>query len=288
MHLISKMLACALVGSLVIACSKSSQTSSQSTQSGASPAASPAATAAGSPAATGGASPLAVATQAAATSAASPAAAATSVTVAYSDISGILAEKDIENEAALGVFGSSNGTFNPNAPTSRGEFVKWLVALTNAYNKDNLSAQIRLPQTAEATFVDVPASSPYWKYVQALTDAGFTVGVDATHFAPDRPINRQEMIAIKSQVDAGHKFPQNPDDKAQTLVDHGFVDGSQVNKNYVTVILADLYDGGGGNFQRIWGKTVYLHPTQPVTRAEAALALSEIAGAVVPEASHTP
>lgn len=283
MHLFSKMLACALIGSLIIACSKSSQTSSQSAQSGASPAASPAASAAASTAATAAMSPAATAT-----SAPSPAASGSPTAIAYTDINGILAEKAIENEAALGVFESTNGAFNPNAPVSRGEFVEWLVFLTNAYNKDNLSAQIRLPAAAEATFTDVPQSSPYWKYVQALTDAGFTVGVDATHFAPDRPINRQEMIAIKSQVDAGHKFPPNPDDKAQTLVDHGFVDGNQVNKNYVTVILADLYDGGGGNFQRIWGKTVYLHPTQPVTRAEAALALSEIAGTVAPEASHAP
>ncbi|HLI95655.1 MAG TPA: S-layer homology domain-containing protein [Candidatus Baltobacteraceae bacterium] len=278
MHLPSKILLFALIGLFVVACAKTAQTSSQSA---ASPAASPTSTTS----AMAAASPVATASGPVATAAASPAASGSAaVTVAYTDINGIVAEKAIQNEAALGVFESTTGAFNPNAQISRGEFVKWLVILNNDYYKDNLSNQLRLPETAEATFDDVPQTSPYWKYVQALTDAGFTVGVDAKHFAPDRAINRQEMIAIKSQVDAGHKFTPNPEDTTKTLTDHGFVDGNQVNKNYVTVMLADIYDGGGGNFERVWGKTVYLHPAQPVTRAEAALTLSEIAGTSVPQA----
>jgi len=132
-----------------------------------------------------------------------------------------------------------------------------------------------MPETAEEAFIDVPQSSPYWKYVQALVDAGFAVGVDPHHFAPDRSITRQEMVAIEHQVDISQKVTPDQSDTVSELAE--YVDAKQVSPLYITAILGDLHDGGTSIIARVWGKTVYLHPTSPVTRAEAAVALSDIA-----------
>lgn len=269
MHLSSKFVACALIGFLLTACSKSTKTTSP-------PAESPRVMA--SATATEAASPSATSAEATAAMAPTPTAPAASgsptITVAFTDIKGVFAEQAIRDEASLGVFGTTSGNFEPNKPISRGEYVKWLVTAYNIYYKDDPRSQLRMPETVEMTFVDVPSTSPYWKYVQALTDAGFAVGVDAKHFAPDRLINRQEMVAIKTQVDHGSKIVANPNDKATDQ----FVDRDSIDKLYRTIVNADMFDGSTHNFSRVWGKTNYFHPQKPVTRGEAAVSLSEIAG----------
>ena len=272
MHLTFRLIACAFIIVLSSACSKQSTSTAQAT---ASPSESPAIAATG-------AAPLAAATQTVAAPAAteSPSAAPTAeaataatasaaATVAFADIKGTFAEQAIRKEAALGVFGTTSGNFEPNKPLSRGLYVQWLVTAYNTYYKDRPSSQMRLPETAETTFVDVSSTSPYWKYVQALTDAGFAVGVDAKHFAPDRLITRQEMVAIKTQVDHGSKIVVNVNAKATDQ----FVDRDSIDKLYRTIVNADMYDGSSHNFSRVWGKTNYFHPEKPLTRSEAAVSL---------------
>ena len=58
------------------------------------------------------------------------------------------------------------------------------------------------PQLSQQ-FKDLPAGHACYKYAQALANAGFSVGyVDGT-FRPDKPITREEMIAMKVGVDMG-------------------------------------------------------------------------------------
>jgi S-layer homology domain len=267
MHKLSCVLACLVIGCLatLVGCSKASKTATE---------------AAGSPQANASAltevaSPTPTASEAGAASAAPGASGSPTINVTYTDINGSFAQQAIVDEAKLGAFDSASGQFKPNDPITRGEYAKWLVMLNNIYFNDDPTRQFRLPQSPETTFVDVPQSNQYWKYIQALSDAGYVVGVDATHFAPDRLLTRQEMVAIKYQVDTGYKKTPDPSDNATDLPE--FVDANQVSKLYITMIIDDLHDGGTHNIARIWGKTVYLHPTQSLTRAEAAASLSDIA-----------
>ena len=238
--------------SILVACSNSGGSSSQSSPQ-------PTATAAAA------ASPS--------TATASPATSPT-ISVSFTDIAGTYGEQDIRDEAQLGVFPTTTGAFRPNDPISRGDYVQWLVTANNLYFADDSTSQLRFPSTNEDTFLDVTPSSPYWKYVQALVDAGFVIGVDATHFAPDRPITRQEMVAIKYQVDAGQKATPDPNLTAQQISE--LSDADQVAPIYVTAVYDDLNLNIAHNIGRIWGKTAYFHPTRQLTRAEAAISLAEI------------
>ncbi|HEX5275272.1 MAG TPA: S-layer homology domain-containing protein [Candidatus Rubrimentiphilum sp.] len=266
------------------ACSGGQQSSSSSTTTTqASPAVSPAVTAAASPAAaaasTTPATPAVVAT---ATGTPSPTAA-----VRYTDIGGIFAENAIKQEAALGAFGkNTGGKFNPYGTVRRAEYVRWLVTLNNVYYSNQPDKQIRLAEAnSDQTFVDVPKSNPDFKYIQGMANSGFLVGIDKNHFAPDRSLTREEMIAILISRDAnsaglpkaGPPSGWNYNNDYTHSVD--FTDRDKISKPYWGAF--QLNNGGGGDYaedevKRIYGNTKIFYPQKPVTRAEAALALQKI------------
>src|SRR5690606_1908457 len=47
-----------------------------------------------------------------------------------------------------------------------------------------------------AAFSDVPATSPYYSSVEALTQAGVIEGYEDGTFRPDQPVNRAEAIKM--------------------------------------------------------------------------------------------
>lgn len=197
------------------------------------------------------------------------------VAVSFTDIKGSFAEKPIIAEAQLGVFGTTTGPFKPDAPITRGDFVKWLVKANNAYYADNPSEQIRpAAQGGSSAFVDVPPSHQDYPYIQALADAGFVIGVDAKHFAPDRNLTREEMIAIK----VGRDLKGDPY-KNTTLADvrtvYPFADVEKINKRYWDAFYGDDFDGSK-NVPRVFGALKNFNPQRQVTRAEAALCIDKV------------
>jgi hypothetical protein len=54
------------------------------------------------------------------------------------------------------------------------------------------------PAPSVASFVDVPTTSPLFRFVEALKAAGITGGCDATHFCPNNPLTRGQMAVFLS------------------------------------------------------------------------------------------
>lgn len=281
-----------LITVALAACSGGQQSSSSSTTTTTAQG-SPAATAAASPAV----SPAATATALATTAAATPAAAATTpgtpsplASIRYTDIGGIFAENAIKEEAALGAFGkNTSGKFNPYGTMPRAEYVRWLVVLNNVYYSDQPAKQIRLAEAnSDQSFVDVPKSNPDFKYIQGMVNSGFVIGIDKNHFAPDRPLTREEMIAILMSRDA-NSSPLPPPSKVgppsgwnfNNDITHvvDFTDRNKISKPYWGAF--QLNDGWGNSYavnevKRVYGNTKILDPQKQVTRAEAAVALQKI------------
>lgn len=288
LHAIALAVACALA---VVACSRSSQSSNAPASPEASATAAAVATASGvetaappageSPGSAASGSPAAVMASPAASGAvvASPAAsgaasAAAAVVVSFTDIKGIFAEQQINDLAQLGVFDTTTGAFQPSGTIKRSEFVRWLVKTNNALYSDDPSKQIRPAEGAEQAFVDVPPSQPDYKYVQALANAGFVVGIDEKHFAPDQNLTREQMIAIKVPVDLGGD-PYKNIGLADVRVVFPFSDDDQISKRYYDAIYGDDFDGSR-NITRVFGQMKTFQPQRPVTRSEAALCISTI------------
>jgi len=203
--------------------------------------------------------------------------------VKFTDISGIFAETAIKQEAALGIFGSTSGKFNPYGTVSRGTYVEWLVKANNLYFADTPTSVIRLAEAnSPPSFVDVPKSNPYFPYVQGMTDAGYVIGIDRKHFAPNRPLTREELVAIQVQRFKNGQVQNlskatSPD--AMSYV--ALADKNQISKPYWGAIntdqCTDCLWGGDNELHRIFGPAKLFHPQQLVTRADVAVAIQQIA-----------
>lgn len=80
-----------------------------------------------------------------------------------------------------GIFDGNNGKFNPTANITRAEMAKVMVVAFN------------IPMTnKDAGFTDVPKSSFAYKYIQALSESGITVGKGDGTFSPNSSITRAE------------------------------------------------------------------------------------------------
>jgi hypothetical protein len=192
--------------------------------------------------------------------------------VSFTDINGDFGEQAITDEAALGILDSTAGAFKPDAPITRAQFVRWLVKASNVYFKDTASKQIRLAKSGPAQFVDVPANNPDFPYIQGLANSGYVIGIDKTHFAPNRTLTREELVAIKVPIDEGANITPYPGIA-------GFIhysDTAKINSRYMTAIHEDDSARATHNIARIWGSLKTFQPQKPVTRSEAAIAIWEI------------
>ena len=222
-------------------------------------------------------------------SAAAPSATATATATAtpgdrFTDIAGNFAENAINQEAAAGVFGTASGAFHPDGTITRAQYLAWLVTANNLYFSNAPGSQIRpAGASADQTFVDVPKSYPFFSQIEGMADAGYVIGIDKTHFAPDRPLTREELLAIQvSRYSNGAKL--DPITSAQGMYCVHLADAAAISKPYWPAFNHDQCTGFNGqdDLHRIFGSVKTLHPQRPATRAEVAIALQRIAGTAPP------
>ncbi|MCS7026152.1 MAG: S-layer homology domain-containing protein [Bryobacteraceae bacterium] len=58
-------------------------------------------------------------------------------------------------------------------------------------------------------FTDVPATHPYFRYIQKLRELGVTAGCTTTRFCPDDPVTRGQMAAFLVRARLGVRFDQS-------------------------------------------------------------------------------
>lgn len=202
-----------------------------------------------------------------------PASKAQASTVGFSDVSGLEAEPDIKNLATLGVFEGSSGQFEPATSITRAQYVRWLVKTNNVYFADQPNNRIRLGQPGDGpTFLDVSPSNPDFTFIQGLANAGYVVGVSPTKFAPEKNLTREQLVAIKAQVDEGAAISKYPN--VRSFIHFG--DVTEIDDAYTDAVHEDLSARTTNNIARIWGNTKVFGPRRNVTRAEAAVSLSKI------------
>jgi len=208
--------------------------------------------------------------------------------VHFTDIAGIFAENAIKQEATLGVFGNAtSGKFNPYGTVPRAQYVRWLVVANNIYFKGQPDKQIRLAEAnSDQAFVDVPKSNPDFKYIQGMVNSGFVIGIDKNHFAPNRTLTREEMIAILMSRDANSSaLPKAGPPSSWNYSAGGwslvvdFTDRNKISKPYWGAF--QLNNGGGNSLavqeiKRIYGNTKIFYPQKLVTRGDTAVALQVI------------
>ncbi len=83
--------------------------------------------------------------------------------------------------------GCKTGQYCPTDNVTRGQMAVFVI---RALLGDNFTAP------ATPSFTDVPATHPFFNYIQKLKDLGITSGCTATTFCPDAPVTRGQMAAF--------------------------------------------------------------------------------------------
>jgi hypothetical protein len=183
----------------------------------------------------------------------------------------------LQDLAQLGIFPEESSTFNPNQPMSRRDFARWLVEVNNRIYQDQPGRQIRVASdSATAAFQDLESTDPGFAAVQGLAEAGYIPSPlsgdsNATRFRPGAALTREELLTWKVPIDLRRILPTaSVDSIRQTW---GFKDANRISANALAAVAADHQNGDLSNIRRVFGSTLLLQPTKPVTRAEAAAAL---------------
>ena len=200
----------------------------------------------------------------------------------FTDISGLYGETEILQLAELGVI-SATPEFQPLAPISRSQFIAWMVRSYNELHPN----PIRLPAASASPFPDVPATHPHGTYIQAARDAGLLAGFDDGSFRPDEILTREHMIVLKTFVDTTAR--DNGSRSTESLFNYlsrtrGISDADRMSAELLWYIAFDQGNAASArNFERIYGRTHIYGPQEPVTRAEAAVLLSQFRRGITAE-----
>lgn len=200
--------------------------------------------------------------------------------VAFSDLDRLADpfRQYVQDLASLGVLSPAQGNqFQPDAPLTRREYARWLVAANNQLHASLPGKQIRLANpSSQPAFKDIPPSDPDFGAIQGLAEAGLIPSplrgeASASLFRPQAPLTRETAIAWKVPLDTRKALPSASLDGIKET--WGFQDAVKIDPNHLPSLYADYQNGDRANIRRILGYTALFQPKKPVTRAEGAAAL---------------
>jgi hypothetical protein len=162
--------------------------------------------------------------------------------------------------------GVDDGTLQPYASMTRGQFVKMAV---EAYN-------LPVPATAYATFADVAPDNEFYPYIEGAVAAGLIQGVSEGVFAPCSIITREQGAAIVARYLAKQlltdvKTVYTETEAAAVLA--AFADAGQVSSALVKEVAYSVERG------ILKGSNGQLAPSAPLSRLQGAAVLGRSSGA---------
>ncbi|GAB1475873.1 hypothetical protein MASR2M70_07050 [Bacillota bacterium] len=169
----------------------------------------------------------------------------------FKDIGGHWAEQYIETAVAQGIIkGYTDGSFLPDAKVTRAEYISMLNrALGNT-------------ATGSIGFSDVYRDAWYYNDVAKSVTAGFVAGFDDGSFKPGANITRQEAAVMMARIIPSYGYSTNLSrfKDSSNIASWAYDSLSKVSgKGYIS----GYTDG-------------MIHPTDPLTRAQAAKIISDI------------
>ncbi|XP_008778820.2 uncharacterized protein LOC103698557 isoform X2 [Phoenix dactylifera] len=166
---------------------------------------------------------------------------------------------------------------------TRREYARWLVAASSSlsrYTCSKVYPAMYIEKVTELAFDDVTPEDPDFATIQGLAEAGLISSKlssqDSVLFSPESPLSRQDLVSWKMALDK----------KLLPLVDRnllyqcsGFIDIDKINPDAWPALVADLSAGDRSITAFAFGFTRLFQPNKPVTKAQAAVALTSGDGA---------
>ncbi|KAG2242941.1 hypothetical protein Bca52824_095219 [Brassica carinata] len=187
--------------------------------------------------------------------------------------------------AALQVLKVIETDIQPSDLCTRREYAKWLVSASSALSRNTTSKvypAMYIENVTELAFDDITPEDPDFSSIQGLAEAGLITSklsnrdllndVEGTFlFSPESLLSRQDLISWKMALEK-RQLPEA--DKKILYELSGFIDIDRINPDAWPAIIADLSTGEQGIAALAFGCTRLFQPHKPVTKAQAAIALS--------------
>lgn len=178
-------------------------------------------------------------------------------TVVAKDIGGHWAEKQIKDWNEKGfIKGYSDNTFKPNNTITRAEFI---TLVNNVFG---------YKEKAELSFTDIKSSDWYFSEIAKAIEAGYVKGYADGTIKPNNEISRQEVAMVISNImrlemdENSAEISKLKDNKAIQVWSKGAI-GAVLEKGYMKGYTDQTFKTGN-----------------PITRAEATVALNNVAGSI--------
>ncbi|KAL4178951.1 hypothetical protein AMTRI_Chr13g117710 [Amborella trichopoda] len=173
---------------------------------------------------------------------------------------------------------------------TRREYVRWLLkanSLLERSAKCRLFLPIYVAGSPDPSFDDISPNDSDFCYIQALAESGIVLskltvnqsgGVDNDNstcqqrieFSPDSLISRLDLMNWKTMLEYS-VYPE-VDDKMLLKVD--FMDVMAMEQDASIELFMDMLAGDGSIVRRVFGQSRRFQPRKPVTKAQAAVALT--------------
>ncbi|KAF8053470.1 hypothetical protein N665_1411s0004 [Sinapis alba] len=187
--------------------------------------------------------------------------------------------------AALQVLKVIETDILPSDLCTRREYARWLVSASSALSRNTTSKvypAMYIENVTELAFDDITPEDPDFSSIQGLAEAGLITSklsnrdllndVEGTFlFSPESLLSRQDLISWKMALEK-RQLPEA--DKKMLYELSGFIDIDKINPDAWPAVIADLSTGEQGIAALAFGCTRLFQPHKPVTKAQAAIALS--------------
>ncbi|KAL6909619.1 hypothetical protein ACP4OV_001900 [Aristida adscensionis] len=171
---------------------------------------------------------------------------------------------------------------------TRREYARWLVVASNCLSRNTSSKvypAMYIDNVTELAFDDITPEDPDFPFIQGLAEAGLicsklsrsdmNIPEDIQNnydtFSPESPLSRQDLVSWKMALDK-RQLPEV--DRNSLFKASGYIDIDKINAAAWPALAADLGAGDQSITALAFGFTRLFQPGKPVTKGQAALAIS--------------
>ncbi|CAN6286077.1 unnamed protein product [Urochloa humidicola] len=171
---------------------------------------------------------------------------------------------------------------------TRREYARWLVVASNCLSRNTFSKvypAMYIDNVTGLAFDDMTPEDPDFPFIQGLAEAGLissklTISDMNTPeylqdghnlFCPESPLSRQDLVSWKMALDK-RQLPEI--DRNSFFKASGYIDIDKINPAAWPALIADLGAGDQSITALAFGFTRLFQPEKPVTKGQAALAIS--------------
>ncbi|KAL1550744.1 hypothetical protein AAHA92_18671 [Salvia divinorum] len=190
--------------------------------------------------------------------------------------------------SALQVLKVIEDCVQPGDLCTRREYARWLVQASSALSRNTTSKvypAMCIENVSELAFDDITPEDLDFPFIQGLAEAGLIASKLSRHdmqsydnedtsplyFSPESSLSRQDLVSWKMALEK-RQLPAVDRKILQQLT--GFIDIDKINPDAWPAVVADIAAGDQGIITLAFGYTRLFQPEKPVTKAQAAIALS--------------